>query len=353
MKTKEAIEQFLRVRRARQVTDSTIRTYEFGLGKIQELYPDELPDSPNDIYEIFLANPQLAPITILGIWRNLRAFWRWLEEEGIAPNIMARIPAPATKRTLPRYLNRPETQRLLRSAKTQRERAIVAVLLDTGVRVAELASMTRQNVSPFGIRVSGKVGDRLVPISPGVYDLINRQGDEEHIWTGRKGCLTKDGLAAVVRNLMIAAGLKGAKLGPHTLRHTFAVQYLVNGGDLASLQQILGHASVETTMVYTTMTLALVARQHRKFSPMKDFSPTNEPDRPSQDSAMLSEYGRKSGQVRRAQKAERDAKILDMLAGGATKTEAAIEFGLHPRTVKRVQAREDRGINGQDIDCGS
>ena len=350
MKTAAAVEQFLMTRRARQLSDNTIDGYKNSLSKMEALYPNELPNSPNQIYRIFLENSHLAPASILTLWRHFRVFWNWLESEDIAVNVMGRVSPPATSRKLPRHFSVSETHRLLGSAKKQRDRAILAVLLDTGLRVGELASMTRDNTTPMGVRVSGKTGDRIVPISPGVFDLVSRQGDETYIWVGDQGRLTTDRLQKIVKKLMIAAGFKPPKLGPHALRHTFAVQYIVNGGDVASLQRILGHANVQTTMIYTQMTIGLVARQHRQFSPMRDFTPTNKPDAPSVDRQVFVDAGLKSGRVRRAQKAERDANVLDMLAGGATKAEAAFAFGLDRKTVRRIKAREDEGIDGHNLD---
>ena len=340
MKTTEAIEQFLMTRRARRVSPKTIQSYGFAFGKLSELFPDDLPESPNDIYRLLLHNSHLAPHSALSLWRHLRAFWNWIERAGVSPNIMADVQAPVVKRKLPIALSFPETQRLLRAAKTQRDLAIVAILLDTGIRLGELASMTRENVSPLGVRVSGKTGDRLVPISPGVLDLVNRQGDNQYIWVGRQGRLGEWRLARVVKNLMIDAGIKSSKLGPHTLRHTFAVQYITKGGDVASLQRILGHQSIETTMIYTNLSLGLIARQHRKFSPMATFTSTNEPDEPAVDRSVLVAAGRKSGQVRRARKAERDAQVLDMLGTGMMPREVAAEVNIAERSVTRIRTRE-------------
>ena len=119
----------------------------------------------------------------------------------------------------------------------ERDYAIMVVLLDTGIREGELASVTREALSPNGIRVSGKTSDRIVPISPGVYDLVSRQGDERGIWKsrgGHRGYLGTWGLKDIVRRQMLRAGFKPPKLGPHTLRHTFGTQYMLNGGDVFS-----------------------------------------------------------------------------------------------------------------------
>ena len=68
------------------------------------------------------------------------------------------------------------------------------------------------------------------------------------------------------------AGFEPPKGGPHMLRHTFVVQYIINGGDVFSLQRIMGHQRLTTTMVYVDISTELVARQHEKFSPMAKLS---------------------------------------------------------------------------------
>ena len=91
---------------------------------------------------------------------------------------MATVLAPLVRRKLPRTLTENETQHLLVSIDNERDYTIFVVLLDTGIRVGELASILREVLGPGGIKVSGKTGDRQVPISPGVFNLVSRQGDE-------------------------------------------------------------------------------------------------------------------------------------------------------------------------------
>ena len=223
------------------------------------------------MHEVFTAFPDLSPESRKSLWRRLGTFCKWLEREGYSSNLMANIPAPLCRRKLPRTLSESETQRLLASIHDERDYAIMVVFLDTGIRVGELASVTREALSPDGIRVSGKTGDRIVPITPGVFDLVSRQGDVGGIWKsrgGHRGYLGTWGLKEIVRRQMLRAGFKPPKIGPHTLRHTFGTQYMLNGGDVFSLRRIMGHSRIETTMLYAEMSDTLVAQQHRKYSPM-------------------------------------------------------------------------------------
>ncbi len=270
MRTAHAARLFLDTRRSRNVSSKTIEAYEWALAKMAALYPLELPSTSGDIEKMFRHYANFAPDSLASLWRRLLTFWRWMAVKGYAENIMQDIPPPTSRLILPRTLNTDETRQLLSCADTSRDYAILAVLLDTGIRVGELASMTRETTRSDGIRVSGKTGDRIVPISPEVLTLVERQGDQGVVWIGLRGPMTVSGLQNIVRRCMRRAGFLPPKLGPHTLRHTFGMQYILNGGDVFSLQRIMGHTKIETTMIYVNMSNALVARQHRKFSPMRN-----------------------------------------------------------------------------------
>ena len=237
---------------------------------MERMYPQELPQTSTEIQQVFIENSDLSPASLRTIWHRLRIFWAWAEKEGICSNVMKGMSAPVMKRKLPRILRSAEIRRLLGSVELERDYAILAVLLDTGMRIGELASMTPASASAEGVLVSGKTGDRIVPMSPSVLELVCRQGGEQGLWIGSRGRLTDWGLQQIVRRNMRKAGFEPPKIGPHTLRHTFGMQYILKGGDVFSLQRIMGHQRLATTMIYVNMSTELVAQQHRKFSPMAD-----------------------------------------------------------------------------------
>ena len=276
MNSEIATSLFLESRRSKRLSKVTIDTYGWALAKMVEMFPAELPEHSSDIQRLFIANSDLSDSSLRTIWERLNIFWSWAENEGICLNVMESVPAPVTRRKLPRILRRAEVHRLLGSVEVERDYAILATLLDTGMRIGELASMTRQSVGVEGVLVSGKTGDRMVPMSSDVMELVNRQGDERGLWVGLKGQLTDWGLQQIVRRNMRNAGFLPPKIGPHTLRHTFGTQYIVKGGDVFSLQRIMGHRRLETTMIYVNMSTELVAQQHRKFSPMADIELTQD-----------------------------------------------------------------------------
>ena len=147
---------------------------------------------------------------------------------------------------------------------------MIAMLLDTGTRIGELAALRWENIRSNAIQVDGKTGARIVPISSRVRQLLVGLGDDVHIWTGRLGPMTRSGVEQTVRKALRIAGFHPPKAGPHMLRHTFGRHYIMAGGDVVSLQRILGHADISTTMLYIHLSADDLEEQHRRFSPMRN-----------------------------------------------------------------------------------
>ena len=266
MKATDAIEEFLRSREMKNASPHTIRSYRWGLNKLSNRH-DRVP-VPEQLRELLLANSYLSDQSIRDLWIHWRAFYAWLAHEGFGEDAMSGVAAPIVRKKLPRTLSEDEIRQLLSAADCDRDFTIISVLLDNGVRIGELTSMRRRGITPETITVTGKTGDRVVPISPPVYALLVRQGAGEDVWVGREGRLTRWGLIRVVRRTMECAGFHPPKIGPHTLRHTFALHYVLGGGNAFSLRQIMGHKDIASTMIYVEMSIALLSEQHQKFSPM-------------------------------------------------------------------------------------
>ena len=146
---------------------------------------------------------------------------------------------------------------------------MLALFMDTGMRVGELPSLTWDDIGPGTITIpSGKTGAREVPLSPSVRQLLIGMGSARHPWTTNDGhSITYQGILSAVRRTLQRAGFPGA---PHVFRHSFARAYLVAGGDIRSLQRILGHASIQTTSIYLDLAWGDILDQHRRFSPVPD-----------------------------------------------------------------------------------
>lgn len=206
--------------------------------------------------------------------RNLYAF---LAEEGLAASDPgADVSPPSVSRGLPRALTEEEIDRLMDAAVgddpvARRDRAIVETLYGTGVRISELASMSLRDVDLHDgyIRVIGK-GDkeRIVPVLGAAADALDawidvdgrgamiprrwrRRSDEEAVFLNQRGGrLSRQGIWLIVRGLGASVGL-GERLTPHVLRHSCATHLLDHGADIRVVQELLGHASIGTTQVYT------------------------------------------------------------------------------------------------------
>jgi len=159
---------------------------------------------------------------------------------------------------------------LLQSASTLRDKALLTLLIDTGVRATELATLKWADISRYTILVEGKTGQRELPVSPETQRLLLSLPHEgPHVFYGRKGELTRTGVYRIVRKHMVKAGISGPKQGPHRLRHSFGKSYLVAGGDLRSLQSIMGHANISTTEKYASLNLEDIITKHHRFSPLR------------------------------------------------------------------------------------
>ena len=142
------------------------------------------------------------------------------------------------------------------------------LVLDCGIRLGELANLRWTDVRDDHLVVSGKVGDRVVPISPPIREQLERQGNGFHVWTGSRGPLTKAGIQLAFQRLFARSGIGTRKAGPHCLRHTFATSYISAGGSLWALREIMGHTRLSTTQIYVTLARTQVHADHARYSPI-------------------------------------------------------------------------------------
>ncbi len=201
----------------------------------------------------------------------LRQFFQFLFAEGIRPDDPTAVVegAPA-KRRLPRILSEAEVDLMLRTARDLPDKrsarlvALVEVLYATGLRVSELVSLPRAALrgDPRFLTVRGKGGrERMVPLNDTAVGAVRAyleaelsEGLSSH-WlfpSGSKGGhLTARRFAQMLKNLAVSAGLDPKGISPHVLRHAFASHLLAGGADLRAVQQMLGHADISTTQIYT------------------------------------------------------------------------------------------------------
>jgi integrase/recombinase XerD len=229
------------------------------------------------------ARTGLAPASRARCLSAIRQFYKFLLAEGLASENPARgIAGPKRVRPLPKTLSVAEVDRLLECARRlgdvaqgrQRVRALrlhalIETLYATGLRVSELVSLPRSVLAGDGrvLTVTGKGGrERLVALNAPARAALERflaaarDADApasaiRSKWLfqsrGAAGHLTRQGLALELKELAESAGLDARRVSPHVLRHAFASHLLDRGADLRAVQQLLGHADISTTQIYT------------------------------------------------------------------------------------------------------
>ena len=214
------------------------------------------------------------PETRHAYYRALQALYFFLCRRHRWPNPMQLIEAPSCPKKVMPTLEAEDEMRLLNSASDLRARAILTLLVDTGIRTGELAGLRKQDIKSSTVTVRGKTGEREVPISEETRRLLlaliaQANKDGEYVFYGHKGVLSRHGIYRIVRAHMERADITGPKQGGHRIRHAFGKGYLVNGGDMRSLQQIMGHANITTTQKYASLNLNDTISKHHKFTPLR------------------------------------------------------------------------------------
>jgi integrase/recombinase XerD len=215
--------------------------------------------------------PSCSTATVSRKAACLRSFYRHLRrEETITDDPAARLETPRRGKKLPEVLSYSEVQRLLAQPRgddpvTIRDRALLELMYASGLRASETTSLGLADVDlEHGIvRARGKgPKERLVPIGGKAVAAVRvylrsgrpklvRSSDESKLFVNfRGGPLTRQGLYKIVLRHAATAGL-GDRMSPHTLRHSFATHLLAGGCDLRSVQEMLGHADLSTTQLYT------------------------------------------------------------------------------------------------------
>jgi integrase/recombinase XerD len=288
----EAIEDFLaHLRVERGVSPATIRAYR---GDLQDFASSrgvtrDWAKSP-DAAERYLAartrrgrpgDPGLAPTSLRRRAASIRGFYRFAFGDGlIGVDVAAHLDLPRMPRLLPETLTIAEVERLIEAAgpaeagaAALRDRALLELLYAAGLRVSEALGLDREDLSFDGafVRVIGK-GDkeRLVPVGDVALKVLRWWIDGpratllagHHVEPVRGGPLfmgergrrwARQQAWAAVKGAASRAGLAD-RVSPHTLRHSFATHLLEGGADLRIVQELLGHASISTTQLYTHLT---------------------------------------------------------------------------------------------------
>ena len=258
--------------------------------------PDEVKRDDVTAWISCLRAEGLAPRTIERRVAAVKSFHRFLVREGVTVNHpTAALPLPRTPARLPDVISIDDVDRLLSQPFPDgpvghRDRALLEVLYGCGVRASELVGLDLRDVELAEglLRVFGKGSkERVVPVSGAAAAALSdylthgrpflrtksgapRQDPDAVFLNARGGRLTRVTVHALVRSY---GGRVGLKLHPHTLRHSFATHMLEGGADLRALQEMLGHADISTTQIYTHVDRSHVREEYLSTHPRARIRP--------------------------------------------------------------------------------
>ncbi|MFH0989141.1 MAG: site-specific tyrosine recombinase XerD [bacterium] len=277
------------------VAQHTLASYRFDLQKYHTFLDSVSITSAQRIKEHhlsdflkFLFRRHLSQRSIARCISAVRGFHRFLVGEGIHHNDPTEyLDLPKRSRTLPQVLNIVEVDRILNQPDNGkplglRDRALLEVLYATGIRVSELITLKQANVlfDDELIIVFGKGSkERMVPIGKSAQEWVKRYQQEVRVSLARKGksqdvlflnarggALSRAAVRDMVDKYAQAAGIE-KPVHPHTFRHSFATHLLEGGADLRAVQEMLGHADISTTQIYTHVDREYLKEVHRTFHP--------------------------------------------------------------------------------------
>lgn len=249
--------------------------------------PREIKESLLTTYLARLRRENYAATSVDRKLAAVRSFLKFLQREGEMEKDPAEfVENPRPGKPLPKTLTEEEIVRLLSQpdpseANGLRDRAMLETLYGTGLRVSELINIRVNDVNlDVGfLRCSGKGSqDRVVPLGEVAVEAIERymshsrlsfvKGDRSEFLflTSRSGPMSRVGFWKIIKKYAAAAGIT-RPITPHVLRHSFATHLLEHGADIRSIQEMLGHASVATTQVYTHVTRDHLREVYRKSHP--------------------------------------------------------------------------------------
>jgi len=278
----------------RGLADHTVRAYVGDVDKLVAFAGDRGIRHPGGLthreireFVFHLKDRGLAPSSIRRAISSVRAYFSFLLEEGaVDSDPTERLDPPRALRRLPTVLSRDEVVAILEAPRQDdamywRDRAILEILYATGIRVSELLGLrtsdldlaegmvrvkgkgSRERLVPFGTAAAQAAGIYLREVRPG----LDKGGSGGALFLNRRGKgLSRMAIWNLVQDAVGRTGLE-KRVSPHTLRHSFATHLLEGGADLAAVQELLGHADISTTQIYTHLDRDYLQDVHRRFHP--------------------------------------------------------------------------------------
>jgi integrase/recombinase XerD len=285
------VEDFLQhLRLERGLSEKSIGAYRTDLAGFGKAMKGKEPRtvSPSDITGYFggLAGLGRKPATLARKLSSIKHFFKYLREhKDVESNPAQAYRAPKIARYHPDYLSVAEIEAIIKAAEeggplAKRDRAIVELLYGCGLRISELAGLTIGQIEFEAgfVKVLGKGNkQRLVPLGEFAREAVEAhlasfeptpgQAKSPFVFPNRQGKpFSRTGLWKIVKKLVLKAGI-AKQVTPHTFRHSFATHLLEGGADLRTVQEMLGHADISTTEIYTRIDREYIIAEHRKHHP--------------------------------------------------------------------------------------
>jgi integrase/recombinase XerD len=287
----EHIEEYLQyLKLERGLSDNTITSYRQDLTEFGKHFGNKRPNkataSAASVWVGHLSGLGRKPATVARKLSSLKQFFAYLTDNGhLKENPFATFSAPRIARYHPHYLSPGEVEKIIERVETdsllgKRNRAIIELLYGSGLRISELIDLKISDIEAEAgfVKVLGKGGkQRLVPLGEyarvaiEIYLALRPRPPVEaagdHLFLSRSGGkLSRVGLWKVIKRMVAAAGV-AKPVSPHTFRHSFATHMLEGGADLRIVQEMLGHADISTTQIYTSIDRDYIVAEHRKYHP--------------------------------------------------------------------------------------
>jgi integrase/recombinase XerC len=289
------IESFLQyLQYEKNYSSHTVEAYKSDLQCFKQFVSGEEIFNPRAVDAIIvrrwivsLMEDEYSPLSVNRKLSSLKSFFKYLcKYKEIETSPVKKIVGPKVNKPLPYFVKDAEMERLLVTLETEdsfegkRDRAILDLFYSTGIRCAELVGLNNEDVD-FGaqlIKVTGKRNkQRLVPFSKLLKEVLQiylsardekiQEGDRKTFFVRKNGHPLSNSVVyrIVKKRLSVAPNL--SKKSPHVLRHTFATSMLNNGADLNAVKEILGHASLSSTEVYTHTTFEELKKAYHQAHP--------------------------------------------------------------------------------------
>jgi integrase/recombinase XerD len=297
----EGVERYLAyLQLERGASPRTVQSYQADLGQLIEHLSGKGLRQWQEVsladLTSYIAGMTLRKLTSTSAARkitSLRTLVRFLHNEHLMPEDLSdKISLPKIVRKIPQTMSMPEVDRLLQALPDNtpegiRDRAIVELIVSCGIRISELTGLrlTDLNQEDKFLRVYGKGSkERLLPIGSmalnnlekylmGARPKLVRPKTGSELFISKRGTsISRKTVWLMLKKTAMRAGLPNT-IKPHLLRHSFATELLKGGADLRLIQELLGHADISTTQIYTTVAPHHLIKTHKQFHPRSKMTP--------------------------------------------------------------------------------